>query len=535
MKKLIPFLLFLLSVQGLYAQRCTLISMEHFGGNGSEVVVSPGVLVNVDNSFSLPIITSSISGNILTSCTHTIGGGGILRTYDMNYTNLQSQHCIFKGQNFEAYSFFQFPQNNGDTILIGQSDLNYGDFGIERRDASGNVVWTKHYGGTGNDGFGVAIRAPDSGFFLLGASNSHNGDVGLHYGSNMDADIWVLRVNKNCDKLWSVVIGGTYWDLASSIIATPDNGCYIFGVTSSADHDATGNQGGDDLYIVKLDSLGNKEWHRCLGGSGSDGTGFDNEVRAIRDKGNGFYVLARTDSHDGDVQQRMPEDYDFWLLHIDSVGHILWENTYGGPGWQIPGALCRAVDGSFWMGGYFLGNTTPGGEIDVTYGGNDGWVVHADSMGNFLNEMVLGADKAEYVDALLPLPDGTVLACGHYADYATPGSGSPQFPQTNEGQEDIFLARLGPETDLSIAEKKQFAASWELYPNPAQDEITVHIKNDERKYHISITDINGRQVYRDKFKSTLIIPTDGWSPGTYIVQIANRRSGQSSKKVTVKK
>lgn len=537
MKKLMLYIFFLLSVQGLYAQRCTLISMDHFGGNGSEGFAQPCIINDSEGNFSLALGTVSTQGTIKSDCAiPPLTEGGVLRTYNADYTTLLGQSCAPVGSSFSGPTFFIFPQSNGDTILIGQSDLNLHDLGIERRDASGNVVWTKHYGGSGYERFVYAVPAQDSGFFLLGESHSDDGDVGLHYGSYFIADMWVIKVDSDGNKEWSKVIGGTLEEIASMAIASDDGGVYIFGSTSSDDYDAADMQGAADLYIVKLDSSGNIAWHKCLGGSGTDAASYNRNVKVVRDKGNGFYILALTDSHDGDVQQRMPDDYDFWLLHIDSVGHILWENTYGGPGWQIPGALCQAVDGSFWMGGYFLGNTTPGGEIDVTYGGNDGWVVHADSMGNFLNEMVLGADKAEYVEALHPLPDGTVLACGLYEQYGTPGSGSFEFPSENEGFIDIFLARLSPEPDLSIAEKKQFSASWELYPNPAQDKITVHIKNDERKYHISITDINGRQVYREKFKSTLIIPTEGWSPGTYIVQIANRRSGQSSsKKVTVKK
>jgi hypothetical protein len=152
-------------------------------------------------------------------------------------------------------------------------------------------------------------------------------------------------------------------------------------------------------------------------------------TKSASDGKGGFYALTYTNSTDGDIQRTIPVNFDLWLIHIDSVGNLLWENTFGGPSEQAPTTLCRGADGSIWMGARTdQGLNSLGGLIYTTYGGVDGWVVHADSSGNFLNGRIFGADKDEQIDMLYPPQDRTVLAGGRYYENFTPGSGSPGFP-----------------------------------------------------------------------------------------------------------
>lgn len=314
--------------------------MDHLGGNKEDQIVSPAILTHSNGRFSITVAHNSTVGDIRTDCLPAGVGGVVMLNYNADFTGLV-QICAPLTPNFRGdATFYFYPQSNGDTILIGERETpaTGRDLGIERRDASGNVLWTKFYGGTGSDGLGGVALAPGGGFYIAAGTNSTNGDVGFHYGSTFTADTWVIRLDNNGDTVWTRVIGGTESDLVREIHPAADGGCYIFGVTTSDDYDATGNHGISDLHLVKLDSLGNKQWHHCYGGSGYDGSGYDLGIKALPDGQGGFYVLNRTDSKDGDVQQRLPDDLDYWLLHIDNAGNILWENTYGGP-WP-PVSLC---------------------------------------------------------------------------------------------------------------------------------------------------------------------------------------------------
>lgn len=504
-------ILFCLLLHTVNAQRCELLSIKHLGGNGSDVIAPPGVISHKDGSFSLCISTTSDSGSIHAACR----AGSLLYRYDAVHDILKSPSCALRGSLFEWPTFLVYAQPNGDTILIGTS-LAGGDrqCGIERRDRNGKLLWAKSYGGSGQEWKILATPAGDGGFFLLCESMSADGDVGLHYGTGTTADLWVLRLDAEGNKLWSTVIGGSGEDLGCALEASDDGGVYLFGVTASQDHDATGMKGSSDVYVAKLDKNGRKEWHRCLGGKGIDGCGYDRSMKAERDGSGGFYVSAYTASRDGDIQKRLPDGIDFWLLHIDRQGRLLWENTFGGPGSQLATSLCRGTDGSMWIGGYCTGNTMPGGHIDASYRNTDAWVVHADSQGNFINQLVLGADREEYIQALVPLPDASVLACGRY-EQGTPGSGSCGFPETNEGDNDIFLARIGPSSVPG--------ATWTFFPDAGKKEIKLEVENDEGGwYQLLVADASGRKVYYDRIRRKATIRTAKWQNGTYLLRLTDK-------------
>ena len=517
--------------------QCTLISIDHFGGNDDDVTsYNPGSITYPDGTFSLTISTGSTAGNIKTDCID----GLFFRHYNSDYSVLLNEFCAPIGTNFSRSTFYVYPQANGDTVLIGQSELNLKDYGIERRNALGQALWTKNYGGIGTELFVTAAPSVDSGFFIGGEAHSNDGDVGFHYGNYYRADIWIIKVDANGDTLWTKVLGGTNEERLSTLIPTDDGGCIIFGSTLSGDYDAISNHssGSEDVYIAKLNNLGQVQWQQCYGGSSSDGSGDLRTVKAIKDGNGGFFVAATTKSIDGDIQRRMPMNYDFWLFHIDSLGTLLWENTFGGPNWEFVYDLCRATDGSLWLVGTAGGGGSAnpiGGDVAIAYGGTDGWVTHTDSLGNFINSLTLGADYDEYIKGVHPLSMGNILVVGHYSNSVTPGSGSPNFPYNSNGEWDIFLALLSPQIDLNIKTPKKLSVTWEVYPNPVNNELTISVKNENRNFNLLISDAYGKLMVQDKFSKKTKINTNSWASGTYWVSISNPNSGQASKKIVILK
>jgi hypothetical protein len=508
------------------AQRCEIISMQHIGGNiVDQVFPYQGIIPHPDGKFSIIVSHNSTTGSLRTDCP-----GDVYLTYNSTFTTM-NQYCAPGGSDPGFYPHYVYPQPNGDTILVGAFYTH--DIGIERRDAAGNVLWFKIYGGTASDGIASVAQASDGGFFIAVGTNSTDGDVGMHYGSVFTADTWVLRVDNDGNMLWGKVLGGSNTDLARDIKAAADGGCYIFGVTGSTDYDATGNHGVSDLHIVKLDSLGNKDWHKCLGGSDDDGCGYDMGIKAIPDHSGGFYVINRTSSHDGDVQHRMPDDVDFWLLHIDAAANILWETTFGGPQGQYPSSLCQAADGSLWMAGYFFGGTPIGGMIDAKYGNTDSWIVHADSLGNFINQRVLGGNSPDEAVALHPLPNGTVVVAGNYYYGNADSSRSPGFPENSEGDQDIYIAHLGPQT-VGISEKEIAFATWELYPNPASRQLNVGVKDKNAlTFSLVIIDVQGKEIFKDRISQRLSIDTKTWPAGNYWVKLQDEKGRYSIKNIVI--
>jgi hypothetical protein len=155
------------------------------------------------------------------------------------------------------------------------------------------IEWTHSYGGSGTDKALSVIQLEDGSYMLLGYSNSDDGDVLANYG---DDDLWLLKIDSIGNVIWSKNYGGSEEDNSDKIISTSDNGFLIAGSTSSYDYDITFMHGDEDIWIIKIDSLGNIEWQKCYGGSGSE-----NMSNIVKSSDGNFLVLGKTTSTDGDI------------------------------------------------------------------------------------------------------------------------------------------------------------------------------------------------------------------------------------------
>src|SRR6185503_6760359 len=95
---------------------------------------------------------------------------------------------------------------------------------------------------------------------------------------------------------WQKNFGGAGNDSAYSVKPTPDGGYIVAGQSSSAGGDITGNHGGIDYWVAKLDAAGNILWQKSFGGSGTD---IAKDIQQTTD--GGFIIAGISNSIDGDV------------------------------------------------------------------------------------------------------------------------------------------------------------------------------------------------------------------------------------------
>ena len=124
--------------------------------------------------------------------------------------------------------------------------------------------------GSNLDGFGDAIKeTADGGLVFVGSTASTNGDVSGNHGSY---DACIVKVNSVGQVLWQKCVGGSGNDGFQSVILTNDGGLVATGNTLSNDGDISGNHGNADALVVKFSSTGQIEWQKCIGGSAVDET-----------------------------------------------------------------------------------------------------------------------------------------------------------------------------------------------------------------------------------------------------------------------
>jgi hypothetical protein len=455
------------------------------------------------DGFITSFSSASTVGNIGIGCiTDTIFGGLIFRKYSSSGTTILWEKCFpAKG---DTNLFYYVPLANGDVITAGEVQYHHGThWFISRKHASGSIAWFRHYGPDSNFFMGLndMAIAPDGGFFLGGAGNGNNGDVPMHYGNYMQDDFWILKLDSNGNKVWSKVVGGTGDDYPlAGLTPTPDGGAYFVGRTFSNDYDCTGlhnsPQTSPDAYVGRLDGSGNLKWHKCLGGSGGDG-GY-----AAQLGGNGgVFVGATTSSSDGDVHGHIGQ-LDYWLLGLDSLGIIQWENCYGSVnGNEEITRICRSTSGDIWAIGSSDGY---GGQVDTNYGQDDVWVVRADSQGTFKGGRVLGSSGHEANQCIVPLASGMAMA---FCNYQWPDGNMPAKYLPSDLEREVVAVRLAP-WNVGIENLNANDQALHIYPNPASRKVTITLSARVGDCDLIIRDNLGKEIYNIQVRNQRTIEID---------------------------
>ena len=83
--------------------------------------------------------------------------------------------------------------------------------------------WTKSYGGNGNNKTYSVVQTSDGGYAFAGSTNALNGDL----------DFLLVRTDSSGNMLWTKTYGGTSYDAAYSVVLTGDGGFALAGYTES--------------------------------------------------------------------------------------------------------------------------------------------------------------------------------------------------------------------------------------------------------------------------------------------------------------
>ncbi|MEO8088321.1 MAG: choice-of-anchor J domain-containing protein [Bacteroidota bacterium] len=209
--------------------------------------------------------------------------------------------------------------NDGDV----SSSLGGSDYWIFKIDNVGNVIWEKSLGGSQNDILQGMIRNRISEWTMIGYSASHDGNVSGSHDTILGVDdIWVVQVDSGGNFQWQKCFGGTREDIGNGIIQDFDNGFIICGTTSSNDGDILGNHGlacfpypCDDIWLCKIDSIGNLQWQKCLGGSDAD-----EAIACTFSLDTSYLMLGTTFSVNGDVGGSFNHgNSDSWALKLSFI------------------------------------------------------------------------------------------------------------------------------------------------------------------------------------------------------------------------
>jgi hypothetical protein len=324
-----------------------------------------------------------------------------------------------------AYSVVQ--TSDGGYALAGytnSSGTGIHDFWLIKTNSSGGMMWNQTYGGAGDDEAYSVVQSNDTGYAVVGYTNS--------YGTG-EIDAWLVRTDSSGNAQWSQTYGGRAQDGAYSVIQTSDGGYALAGYTDSF------GAGSFDFWLVKTNSSGGMMWNQTYGGTGDD------EVSCVIQTSDGGYALA------GYTNSFGAGSYDFWLVKTDSSGNMVWNQTYGGSGDDEAGCVIQTSNGYALAG---ITNSTGAGSYDF-------WLIRTDSFGTSQWSQTYGGAYDEVVTALVQTSDGGYALGGLTGSYGagdidywlvkTTSSGSTQWSQTYGGSGDDEASSLVQTSDGGYA------------------------------------------------------------------------------------
>jgi len=272
--------------------------------------------------------------------------------------------------------------SDGGYIIAGYTTDNAGAawyYWLIKIDAQGNKQWDKTFGGSGLDQ-ALSVQETSDGGYIICGSTSVNGD----------SDGWLIKTNSSGDKEWDKTFGGPNGDIFTSVQQTSDGGYIITGST------APRGAGYDDLWLIKTNSTGNKQWDRTFGGSGLYGG------RSVQQTADGGYII---------VGLSISEGGGAWLIKTDNSGNEQWDNIFGSPGDACGWSVKQTSDGGY----AFAGSRGCYGAFNC----RDVWLVKTNSGGEKQWEETLGGSGSDVGTSFEQTSDGGYIICGITNSYGT--------------------------------------------------------------------------------------------------------------------
>jgi len=215
--------------------------------------------------------------------------------------------------------------------------------------------------------------------YFNGSSNEYL-DCGNNNSLNITGEItieaWIREFETTFEKTYDTDAGALD-DKAYYIEQTYDGGYIIVGMTNYTVPDTSG-----DLWLIKTDSNGRREWDKTFGGSKKQQIGYcvrqtDDDTDGVKDDG---YIIMGAKWKQSTTKEY--NENDLWLIKTDSNGKQDWNTTFGGPQNETAGggAAQQTADG-----GYIIASATQSHGTGTTISGipyYDLWLLKTDGNGD---------------------------------------------------------------------------------------------------------------------------------------------------------
>jgi len=301
--------------------------------------------------------------------------------------------------------------------LDGNTSAGNTDLFMLKYNSSGTKQWTKQLGSSGRDSAN-AIAIDSSGNLYVTGMTFGGLDWNTSAGSN---DLFVVKYNSSGTKQWTEQLGSASSDIANGVATDSSGNVYLAGVTYGG-LDGNSNQDNADLFVVKYNSSGTKQWTKQYG------TGQYDEARGVAtDSSGNVYVVGGTKGNLLGISNSGRTDA--FVIKFNSSGTKQWTKKLGTAQNDLANGVATDSSGNFYVTGFtyqHLDGNTSAGNADL-------FVVKYNSSGTKQWTKQLGTSSTDLADGVSTDSSGNVYVVGYtYGDLDS---------NTNKGGSDLFVVK----------------------------------------------------------------------------------------------
>ncbi len=348
------------------------------------------------------------------------------------------------------------------------------DIFVQKLDSSGNLIWVKQMGGKGDDmAKSITVDASNNVYVTGYFRNQADFDPGPEehiLTSKGNSDYFIQKLDTAGNLIWVKQMGGKERDNSISIAVDASGNVYVTGYFSvQTDFDPgpkelilTSN-GEDDIFIQKLDALGNLLWVKQTGGKGYD------TVRSITvDASGNVYVTGSFET----TNSAPYTNCEIFIQKLDTSGNLVWVKQMGGKDWDEGFSITTGVSGNVYVTGFFDGQVDfdPGVEehILTAKGISDIFVQKLDTSGNLIWVKQMGGKGDDMAMSITVDASGEIYVIGHFKEQVDFDPGPEEHILTSKGEHDIFIQKLDTAGNL-IWVKQMGGKEWDYSESIATD------------------------------------------------------------------
>ena len=198
-------------------------------------------------------------------------------------------------------------QSNGG--LDGNINSWIDDIFLVKYNSSGTKQWTKKLGIFDNEsGVSMTVDSSDSIYVTGYTKEVYDGN-----SNSENYDIFLMKYNSSGTKQWTKQVGNSTADIGMGVTVDSSDNIYVTGIASGGLDRNTGSVG-EDIVLLKYNSSGTKQWTKQLGSSSSN---FAWDVTV--DSSDNIYVTGFTN---GSLEEYFNQGiyYDIFFVQYNSDG-----------------------------------------------------------------------------------------------------------------------------------------------------------------------------------------------------------------------